>query len=140
MLSSLVSTKLAEDTPCQEVRDTQFSFYRVVSSVCSAAVLPGGIWYTFFLDLLFGWVGHAPGCSLWVAVSANPTGLTVLALGVGVCALGGYAANSQQPTTLALGSARRRVKTAVERRGAKLVISDHRLVHTVPGRYLSQFQ
>jgi hypothetical protein len=46
------------------------------------------------------WLGWS--CSLRVAVSANPTGLTVLALGVGVCTLGGYAANSQQPTTLAL--------------------------------------
>jgi len=58
------------------------------------------------------------------AVSANPKGLTELALGVGACALGGFAANSQQLTTSASflpGSARRfrqRVQTAGERRGA----------------------
>jgi hypothetical protein len=51
------------------------------------------------LDLLF-WLGGFPGAWMlfWVAVSANPTGLTVLSLGDRfVCALGGSAA--QQPTT-----------------------------------------
>ena len=42
----------------------------------------------------FGWVDfQAPGCSFGVALSANPTGLTVLSLGGRfVCALGGSAA------------------------------------------------
>jgi len=46
-----------------------------------------------------GWVDvQAPGCSFGVAVSANPTGLTVLSLGDRfVCALSGSAA--KQPTT-----------------------------------------
>jgi hypothetical protein len=46
-----------------------------------------------------GWVDfQAPGCSFGVAVSANPTGLTVLSLGDRfVCALGG--SDAKQPTT-----------------------------------------
>jgi hypothetical protein len=70
--------------------------------------------------------GHAPGYSLWMVVSANPRGLTELALGLGVCALGGSTANSQQPTTsrsILPGSARRQGQTACEQQGT---ISDQR--------------